>query len=139
MEIFITIIVLLIAHFLADFVFQTENMKKNKSGSIAVLFLHAFIYTIAFFNIFFLYTLMISYFSLTTITLQHWFQMVVGISIVNGIIHYIIDYFTSQLNKWLWNTKKLNLFFISIGFDQLLHTGLIIISFGQMLQNMSYI
>jgi len=139
MEFFIIVVILLATHFLADFVLQTENMKKNKSEKIGVLVAHVSLYTISFFNVFLLSGLMMIYFSLTVITTQHLFQMALAISIVNGILHYMIDYFTSQLNKWLWNTNRINLFFISIGFDQFLHTGLLILSFAQMLQNFGYI
>lgn len=138
MEIFITIIAILFAHFLSDFVLQTEYMKKNKSEKISILSAHVAVYTVTFFILFVIYGWFVSTFIGSMISQQHWVEMAVGISIVNGILHYIIDYFTSILNKWLWNTNRTNLFFISIGFDQWLHTALLVFSFGQMLNNFGY-
>ena len=139
MEFFITVIFILFAHYIADFVLQTKHMKADKSEKIGILTGHVALYTLVFFNMFLIYGLTLNGLSLTVLTTQQWFQLAIGVSTVNGILHYIIDYFTSQLNKWLWNTKRTNLFFISIGFDQFLHTGLLVFSFAQMLQNMSYI
>ena len=139
MEFFITVIFILFAHYIADFVLQTEHMKTKKSESVGVLVGHVALYTLVFFSMFLIYGLIISYFSLTVLTTQQWFQLAIGISIVNGLLHYLIDYITSQLNKWLWNTKRINLFFISIGFDQFLHTSLLVFSFAQMVQNFGYV
>lgn len=41
--------------------------------------------------------------------------------LVNGVIHFIIDYNTSRVSSKLWADKKTHWFFVTIGFDQLLH------------------
>jgi hypothetical protein len=41
--------------------------------------------------------------------------------LITFIAHTITDYFTSRLNSKLWQQGKVHNFFISVGFDQVLH------------------
>jgi len=137
MEIFIGIIGILIAHYLADFYYQSREIALKKSDNANVLLLHVAIYTLAFFAFFFVflhYLYLIGF-----LTLLHAFQIAAGVTIVNGILHFVIDFFTSKANKYFWQKKEIRGFWLMIGFDQLLHTGLLLFSYGQMLQNMHYI
>jgi hypothetical protein len=137
MEIFIGIIGILIAHYLADFYYQSREVALKKSDNPNVLLLHVVIYTVTFFAFFFValyYMYLIGF-----ITLLHAFQIALGVSLVNGILHFTIDFFTSKINKYFWQKEKVRGFWLMIGFDQLLHTGLLIFSYAQMLQNMNYI
>lgn len=92
-------------HFLADFVLQTRQMAESKSFSNKWLGLHALIYTCPFI----------------------W----VGIpyAIINGILHFIIDWATSRLTSQFWLERKTTLFFIVIGFDQAVHISCLFITY----------
>jgi len=85
-------------HFISDFVFQSNYVAQNKSKSNKILLKHVSIYSILF---------------------------IIAISplygILNGFIHFCIDYVTSRITSKLWNSKQTHWFFITIGFDQLLH------------------
>lgn len=41
--------------------------------------------------------------------------------LITFIAHTITDYFTSRLNSKLWSEGKVHNFFVSVGFDQVLH------------------
>ena len=98
-----------IAHFFADFVFQTEMMAKNKSSNNTWLLIHIIVYTITFGTIY--------YFLVDHVSLWS----VVKWSALNGVAHFVIDYLTSRLSKYFWEKQKTRAFFIVIGADQTLH------------------
>lgn len=108
------IIFVLFCHFMADFVMQSHEMSTKKSKSFLWLSYHIFIYSlgILFLGIF------IEFFSDPKLFIYWW--------IVNVLSHYIIDFFTSKLTMYLWKKKETHWFFVTIGFDQLLHTIILI-------------
>ena len=108
----------LILHFIADFLFQSDYMAKNKSKDIEVLTEHAIAYAVPF----------VIFFSI--------FYPIWGLSYVvfNVCSHFIIDYFTSKLNAKLWEKQQVHWFFCSVGFDQLLHTLILIGTIGLFLK-----
>ena len=94
----LTLSLLLVLHFIADFVLQSDHVAKNKSKDNKILLYHVSIYSLPF-------MLLIS--------------PLYGL--INGMIHFCVDYFTSRLTSKLWDSGKTHLFFVTIGFDQLLH------------------
>ena len=98
MEPYLIIADLLVIHFVTDFVLQSNYVAQNKSKSNWVLLQHVLIYSTPF-------TLLIS--------------PLYGL--INGILHFGIDYFTSRLSGKLWARGEVHNFFVVIGFDQLLH------------------
>jgi len=98
MEIYIAISFLLIIHFISDFLLQSDWMAQNKSKSNKALLLHVSVYSLPF-------MLLIS--------------PLYGI--INGILHFAVDYFTSRRTSKLWAAGKVHWFFVTIGFDQMLH------------------
>ena len=106
-------IIILYAHFLADFVFQTRYMAENKSKSIKVLSLH-----------------ILEYFSIMLIAL-YFFDVSILFIAWNSIAHFVVDYFTSKLTSKLWAEKRVHDFFVVIGFDQFLHVALLTWSYGR--------
>lgn len=99
---------LLVAHWLADFVFQTHWQSINKSKNNVALFRHVMIYTF-----------IIGAFCAIII-----FPFDIRVTVfvaINGVLHFITDYFTSRLNAYLWAKKDVHNFFVSVGFDQLIH------------------
>ena len=99
---------LLFIHFIADFVCQSDWIAQNKSRNIDALINHIAIY----------FTVLL--------------LMTVGDNIlwvfINSFAHFAIDFVTSKINARLWREKKVHQFFVSIGFDQFLHTALLLLT-----------
>jgi hypothetical protein len=103
---FTFIMSVIVLHWLADFVLQTDWQAKNKSSNNIALIQHVGTYTsvIAIFAIY-----------MFPITLA------LGWIVINGVLHFITDYFTSRLNTYLWSKGRVHDFFVSVGFDQVIH------------------
>jgi len=99
------ILMLIWLHFIADFILQSNKMAINKSTSVKWLLTHVIIYTIPFF----------------------WFGLF--FAILNGIAHFITDYFTSKATSYLWKKNQRHWFFVIIGFDQAIHLSTLLITY----------
>lgn len=104
-----SLLLLLLAHWVGDFVLQPRWIGENKSKGILILLLHGLIYSMP--------VAIVSYF-----VFEEW--LVPWLLIVDS--HIFIDYFSSKVTKYFYKKNKIYLFFTTIGFDQLLHTGTII-------------
>ena len=91
------IINLVVLHFFADFVLQSDAVAKSKSKSLKALGVHVAIYTTVF------------------LIIGFWF------AVVSGVLHAIVDYFTSKWTSRLLAEGRVHDFFVVIGFDQMLH------------------
>lgn len=91
------LITLVLMHFVADFVFQTDKIAINKSSKNEVLATHVFLYSLPFF----------------------WFGPV--FAIVNALLHFATDYCTSRLAGYFWKKDERHWFFVTIGADQAIH------------------
>lgn len=91
------IILIIILHLIGDFILQSNWMSQNKSKSNIALVTHIFIYT------------------LPLMIIGFWY------AIINGILHFCIDYFTSRISSKLWAKGDVHNFFVIIGLDQSLH------------------
>ncbi len=91
---------LLTVHWLADFALQTDKMAINKSTSNWWLTIHVSTYTGVLF----------------TVTVFHPLY-----AVVNGILHWVTDYFTSRWTSRLFKAGRRHDFFVVVGFDQLVH------------------
>lgn len=114
----IEIFTILIIHWIADFVFQKETWAKNKSKKWDALLIH----TITYSFIWLCAALIIDLYTMLKINI--WYFEVYQVQmfvLITFITHTITDYFTSRLNSKLWAKGKTHLFFVSIGFDQILH------------------
>lgn len=107
------ILAILVVHFLADFVSQTDYQAKNKSTSNKALFSHVFSYYcdlvvgLAFINYLVpMFPLNINF---------------VYFCILNSVLHFITDYITSRINSILWKLGNAHNFFVGVGADQLIH------------------
>lgn len=106
-EINIYIVLFMLAiHWIADFVCQTDKQAKGKSTSWKWLLFHTINYSL------------IWIFPLCPFLNEKQLWCFIGVTF---ICHTITDYFTSRLNSKLWKEGKIHNFFVSIGFDQLLH------------------
>lgn len=103
------ILLILGTHWLADFVLQTDEMAKGKSKSFMWLIKHTSAYSVLW--------------ALAGVILLPAtdFWSVVEFTAITFVFHTLQDYFTSRLNSRLYAAGKNHSFFVSIGFDQLLH------------------
>lgn len=109
------IIYILFIHFIADFLFQNSWMAKNKSSNNFPLFVHVLLYSFIL--------LIPSFFIFKSPELAWYF------AIINGILHYCVDYITSKLSSYMYKTNQMGTNFLPnisfwsvIGFDQFLHS-----------------
>jgi hypothetical protein len=106
--------IIILVHWIADFVLQTHWQATNKSTSNRALLSHTGIYSLAWI-----------------------LPAIILLGIVDGIIfvgitfilHTITDYFTSRLNSHLWKKGDIHNFFVSVGFDQILHYGQLFLTY----------
>ncbi len=106
----IILLIILITHWVADFVLQPDDLAKNKATDNGALFLHSLEYTAIWFLVL---STMVVYIPLPLKIM--WFIPITFIS------HFAIDYYTSKANKYLYEKGDTHNFFVSIGFDQILH------------------
>jgi len=97
---------LIFSHWIFDFIMQSDEEAKGKSSSNYWLLSHTFKYSILWFPI--IMVLMCPY------------EAVIFVLVI-FIAHTITDYFTSRLNTKLYNKGDIHNFFVSVGFDQVLH------------------
>lgn len=109
------IIMILIIHWIADFVMQTDKEAKGKSESFIILLQHAGSYT----GVFVFCLLAIT--AIAGPVAPAVFTFLMEFAFITFISHAAIDYYTSRVHKKLYMEKKHHEFFTSIGFDQLLH------------------
>jgi hypothetical protein len=110
------LIAMLLIHWIADFILQTDKQAKGKSTSNLQLTMHVTTYTLVW--------------ALFGIILGIAFKFYLGYSIFDRIAvfcvatfvcHWITDYITSRLNTHLHKKGDIHNFFVSVGFDQILH------------------
>jgi hypothetical protein len=105
----------------ADFVIQTDKQAKEKSTSNKALAAHVTTYTIC---------TTLAWMIIFSLSWEHCFLLFS----ITFISHFITDYITSRVNSMLWKQGKVHNFFISIGFDQLLHYAQLLITFYLLIQ-----
>lgn len=96
--------VFLVAHWIGDFLFQTTKMATQKNNSLKWLSLHVSAYTAVIFIF---------------ATLSFSWQVALGFTVINGFLHFIVDFFTSKLTSKY--RERSRIFNIILGFDQLIH------------------
>lgn len=103
---------LLIYHWLGDFVLQTHYMATNKSSSNRVLASHVLTYSSVIGLGTAVVLILLRMFSVEALLI---------FTVLNGILHFITDYVTSRITKYLWASNRTHDFFVVIGLDQLIH------------------
>lgn len=103
--------ILLTAHFLADFYFQTEAIAKNKERKFRYLLLHAVIYAVMLY--------------LGAILSVHPLGAILPITVIS-LSHFAIDWLKIVTDRHL-NTARTHLY--SFCTDQLLHVAIILIAY----------
>lgn len=127
MEINIWIVLSILAiHWFADFVCQTSWQAENKSKSWKALISHTQFYSFIWLVAGSIY-LYLKYGSFSPPREEC--LNVLYFTLITFVLHTVTDYFTSRLNKILWEKKEVHNFFVSVGFDQLLHYIQLILTF----------
>jgi len=103
-----TIVYIMIVHWIADFVMQTDEMAKGKSSSNKWLLIHTTTYTVV----------------MSVLTLNPIY------AVVNGALHTVVDYATSRWSSRLWAKGDVHNFFVVIGLDQLIHVVTLIATYN---------
>lgn len=143
-----TVLLILFIHWVADFVLQTEKQAINKSKSIKYLTYHVLTYTAFWFVCVYIYALhFYVIYTNGSFVMQHKGRLFIIIfTALTFISHWITDYLTSKLNtillpkreqhntqpeyfRYIGNTNFHN-FFVSIGFDQILHYTQLFLTFN---------
>ncbi|MCL6268078.1 DUF3307 domain-containing protein [Flagellimonas myxillae] len=99
-----TFALILVAHWVGDYVFQTSRMAMEKSSKLKWLSLHVLMYmvTLGVFSAFLFPA-----------------KQAVTYVVANGLLHFVTDFFTSRLaSKYQDNPR---IFYPVLGFDQLIH------------------
>jgi hypothetical protein len=102
------VVALLTVHWFADFVLQTSWQAGNKHRRLDALAGHVAVYTIV---------IGISASVLFPFSLDRWALF----TTLNGALHFATDFVTSRISSALQDKEDRHLFFIAVGFDQLLH------------------
>lgn len=113
-------ILILISHWFADFVFQDSWMAENKHKDLSALHSHVSIYSLV---LFICLTNPLSYF-------HYNIQYLIYFVLLNAVLHGFVDFFTSKLAHKFWASQNYRLFFVTLGFDQLLHQICLITTAG---------
>ena len=102
---YLAIMSILAVHWFADFALQTDWQATNKSKNNLALAAHVGTYT----------AVLAAFAAIT--------MPIIGIAwaLLNGVIHFGVDYVTSRINSRLWSSGNMRLFFPSVGLDQLIH------------------
>lgn len=104
--------IMMLGHWIADFVCQTHWQATNKSKNWMALSSHVAIYT-AIMTVFFV--------ALVPPSVQA-VLLFVGVTFAS---HFMTDAITSRITSYLWAKQKVHDFFVVVGFDQLIHLSTI--------------
>jgi len=100
-------------HWVADFVLQTHWQATNKSKDNKALLAHTATYSFVWYCLGVIWVIF-------NLDVYHPWSLTI-FTLVTFVAHTITDYFTSRLNSILWAKGDVHNFFVSVGFDQVLH------------------
>lgn len=114
-------LVLALIHFVADFLCQSSAMAVNKAKSLYWLTMHVLVYT----SVLSLAAGMFYYYTRNAGLALIWLT-------INGLMHWVTDFFTSKLTSKYWHKEDKHWFFVTIGFDQLIHYSCLFMTYHYM-------
>lgn len=100
-------------HFIGDYVMQDDKTAKGKATSIITLSYHVILYALLLFVAF----------------SPLGFKRAAIFAALNFLLHFITDFFTSKINKRLWDKGDTHNFFIGIFSDQYIHFSCLILTY----------
>lgn len=117
--------IIIFIHWIADFVLQTDWQAQNKSKSNFALLSHTSNYSLVW-----LLPMCLVFGVMKEGETTEWiFWSSIYFGMITFVVHTITDYFTSRLNSKLWSAGKVHYFFVSVGFDQVLHYGQLFLTY----------
>ena len=121
--------IIIFIHWVADFVLQTDWQAQNKSKSNFALLSHTSNYSMVW-----LLPMCLVFGKMKEGATTEWIVWTTFyFCIITFVVHTITDYFTSRLNSKLWSAGKVHYFFVSVGFDQVLHYGQLFLTYHYLL------
>lgn len=102
---------IMLIHWIADFILQSDVMARNKSISNYWLTMHAMTYT---------FVMMCATAFPFTLIFNNPIRWIMWI-MANGILHWITDYFTSRGSSFFFKKQDFHNGFIVVGIDQYIH------------------
>lgn len=128
-----TVVILLLVHFVADFILQRDKWAQNKASSLGSLSKHVLTYGIALF-------------AASVLILGIPVDAAAGFALVNMAAHYLTDFWSSRKMKsyvevtgrdsrgitvyWPYGARRK--FFIVLGIDQFLHYAVLFLTFERL-------
>lgn len=131
MEAVTLFIIMLVVHWLADFIFQTHEMSINKSSSNKWLIKHTAVYTMVWTVVIALYSVYINVFGYGTVS----FMSMVWFVLITFIAHTATDYIMSREVKKYFDKEDYHNGFVVIGIDQVLHYVQLILTYYLLYEN----
>lgn len=117
--------IIIFIHWVADFVLQSDWQAQNKSKNNFALLSHTSNYSLVW-----LLPMCLVFGKMKEGATTEWiFWTTLYFSMITLVVHTITDYFTSRLNSKLWSAGKVHYFFVSVGFDQVLHYGQLFLTY----------
>lgn len=124
------ILQMLFSHWVSDFVLQSHWMATNKSKNLIALTAHVATYTAAFGFLMLTLGVVLAgtpYWSLAIMAMMSPVSFFSWVGL-NGVLHFITDFFTSKLTSILWQRGDYHNFFVIVGLDQLIHYSCLILT-----------
>ena len=126
--------VLLVAHFVGDFICQSDWMALNKSKRWDALAIHVTVYSAVLYMAIFVSIGLNAELSpriiLALVNELPYVSAVGFYVLVNAVAHFVQDAITSRINSRLWQANQRHWFFVGIGADQLLHYVTLFVTAG---------
>jgi len=121
------LLLILIAHFVGDFLLQSDEMAKNKSSSWGWLSEHVLIYSVTLLALVMVLGIISEPFNYPYPSNYPylWGDWI----LINAALHFVTDAITSRGTAWLYKNNERHWFFVLIGFDQLLHYAALILTY----------
>ena len=117
--------IIIFIHWISDFVLQTDWQAQNKSKNNFALLSHTSNYTLVW-----LLPMCLIFGKMKEGATTEWIVWsTLYFCMITLVTHTITDYFTSRLNSKLWAGGKVHYFFVSVGFDQVLHYGQLFLTY----------
>lgn len=123
----ILLLSIFVLHYIGDYVLQTREMAENKSHSLKFLSMHVMFYVIPFLIAYMIFDVLMT-FNDMPLDIKSAEKMAYGI-IWFFFSHWFIDMFTSKMSHNYHKKNKTKPFWLTIGFDQLLHNASILIGY----------
>lgn len=115
------ILIFFIAHFIGDYLLQSDDIAKRKSKEIKALLIHTGIIGGCFFAM--------NLIGLLCFGFQFNILNILFIPLMNYLLHLITDYFTSKWASSLYS-KDIHYYYVVLGLDQLIHYVIATLSVG---------